>query len=252
MPQRVPTMTASATVQLDQVNPRLDGQPAEEIIRWASESFGGGLAMTSSFGAQSAVMLHLATRVVPDIPVILIDTGYLFAETYQFVSQLTDRLKLNLKVYSPRIMPARYEALHGRTWEYAEGLDHYHEVFKVEPLQRALEELDVKAWLAGLRAEQTDHRATLRPVEVQDGVYKVHPILRWSRKNVGEYLAKHELPYHPLVEKGYASIGDTHSTRPITEGQDEREGRFSGLAQECGIHLPQTKAEDDSRMSSGL
>lgn len=245
-------MTASATIQLDTINPELDGKPAEDIIRWAAEAFGDGLAMTSSFGAQSAVMLHLATRVVPDIPVILIDTGYLFPETYHFVKDLTQRLSLNLKVYNPAVTPARYEALHGKTWEYAEGLDHYHQVFKVEPLQRALEELEVKAWLAGLRAEQTEHRASLRPVERQDGLYKVHPILRWSRKDVGEYMARHDLPYHPLVEKGYASIGDTHSTRPVSAGQDERDGRFNGLAQECGIHLPTTQEEDQSRMSSGL
>lgn len=247
-----PAMTASATLQLDDVNPTLDGKPAEEIIQWAADTFGSGLAMTSSFGAQSAVMLHLATRVVPDIPVILIDTGYLFAETYHFIKLLQERLSLNLKVYNPAITPARYEALHGKTWEYAEGLDHYHGVFKVEPLQRALENLGVTAWLAGLRADQTDHRKTLDPVIRQNGIYKVHPILQWTRKDVGEYLARHDLPYHPLVEKGYASIGDTHSTRPITEGQDEREGRFNGLAQECGIHLPETKEEDASRMSSGL
>ena len=245
-------MTASSTIQLDSINPELGGKSAEQIIRWASEAFGDGLAMTSSFGAQSAVMLHLVTRVVPDIPIILIDTGYLFPETYHFVNDLTKRLSLNLKVYSPRVTPARYEALHGKTWEYAEGLDHYHQIFKVDPLQRALEELQVKAWLAGLRSDQTDHRKSLRIVEMQDGLYKVHPILSWSTKDVHEYLKANDLPYHPLVEKGYASIGDTHSTRPITDGQDEREGRFNGLAQECGIHIPQSKDEDDSRVSSGL
>jgi len=240
------------TLQLDQVNPELDGKSAEDVIRWASEAFGKGLAMTSSFGAQSAVMLHLATRVVPDLPVILIDTGYLFPETYLFVKDMQQRLSLNLRVYTPRITPARYEALHGKTWEYAEGLDHYHEIFKVEPLQRALEELNVTAWLAGLRSGQTDRRATLRTVEQQDGLYKVHPILNWSTKDVHDYLIKHDLPYHPLFEKGYASIGDTHSTRPITEGMSERDGRFNGLAQECGIHIPQTEAESQSRDSSGL
>lgn len=246
------TMTAHSNLQLDAVNSQLDGNSAEDIIRWASETFGDGLAMTSSFGAQSAVMLHLVTRVLPDLPIILIDTGYLFPETYKFVQDLTKRLSLNLKVFGPRVMPARYEALHGRTWEYAEGLSHYHEVFKVEPLQRALEELNVTAWLAGLRSDQTDHRSTLRTVEKQDGLYKVHPILNWSRKDIGEYLAKHNLPYHPLVEKGYASIGDTHSTRPISDGQDERDGRFGGFAQECGIHIPQTKEENESLGSSGL
>lgn len=245
-------MTAGTAHKLDAINPQLDGKSAEQIIQWAAQAFGSGLAMTSSFGAQSAVMLHLALKVVPDLPVILIDTGYLFPETYHFVKDLSDRLKINLKVYGPRITPARYEALHGKTWEYAEGLDHYHEVFKVEPLQRALEELGVTAWLAGLRADQTDHRKSLRPVEIQDGVYKVHPILRWNGRDVHEYLKKHDLPYHPLVEKGYKSIGDTHSTRPITEGMSERDGRFGGMAQECGIHLPKTKEEDQSWVSSGL
>lgn len=245
-------MTTRTAMQLDTINPELHGKPAEDVIRWASETFGDGLAMTSSFGAQSAVMLHLVTRVVPDLPIILIDTGYLFPETYQFVQDLTKRLSLNLKVFSARVTPARYEALHGRTWEYAEGLSHYHDIFKVEPLQRALEELNVTAWLAGLRAEQTDHRKTLRTVEKQDNLYKVHPILNWSRKDVGDYLAKHNLPYHPLVEKGYASIGDTHSSRPITAGEDERDGRFGGFAQECGIHLPQSQAENESLGSSGL
>ncbi len=248
----MPPVTASSTLQLDAVNAQLQAKPAEDVIRWAFDAFGDGLAMTSSFGAQSAVMLHLATRVAPNIPIILIDTGYLFPETYKFVKDLTDRLALNLKVYTARITPARYEALHGRTWEYVEGLDHYHQVFKVEPLQRALEELNVTAWLAGLRADQTDHRKTLRPVEKQDGVYKVHPILNWSTKDVHSYLKQHDLPYHPLYEQGYKSIGDTHSTRPITEGMNERDGRFGGLAQECGIHLPKTKEEDQSWMSSGL
>ncbi|MGB1123873.1 MAG: phosphoadenylyl-sulfate reductase [Phycisphaeraceae bacterium] len=245
-------MTASATLQLDSANSLLDGKSAPEIVRWAGETFGDGLAMTSSFGAQSAVMLHLVTRVVPDLPVILVDTGYLFPETYKLIQDFTERFKLNLKVYTARVTPARYEALHGKTWEYAEGLSHYHDVFKVEPLQRALEELNVTAWLAGLRADQTDHRASLRTVEQQNGLYKIHPILSWSRKDIGQYMSEYELPYHPLVEKGYASIGDTHSSRPIAEGEDERAGRFGGFAQECGIHMPQTEAENESLGSSGL
>jgi phosphoadenosine phosphosulfate reductase len=245
-------VTASATLQLDTVNSQLDGKSAQDVIRWAGETFGDGLAMTSSFGAQSAVMLHMVTRIVPNVPVILIDTGYLFPETYQLVKEFTERFSLNLKVYTARVTPARYEALHGKTWEYAEGMEHYHQIFKVEPLQRALEDLRITAWLAGLRADQTDHRAKLRTVEKQDGIYKVHPVLNWSRKEIGEYMATHGLPYHPLVEKGYASIGDTHSTRPITDGQDEREGRFGGFAQECGIHIPQSEAENESLGSSGL
>lgn len=242
-----------ARLDLEQVNARLADADAAAIVRWAAERFGRGLILTSSFGAQSAVMLHLATRVVPDIPVVLIDTGYLFPETYQFIEQLTDRLKLNLKVYQPAMTPARQEALFGRLWDNGvEGLDKYHQINKIEPMQRALGELNVTAWLAGLQARQTDHRAALRTVEVQDGRYKVHPILRWSGRDVHEYLKAHDLPYHPLYEKGYASIGDTHSTRPIAAGEDERAGRFGGLKQECGLHLPTTAEESASRDASGL
>ncbi|MEM9415276.1 MAG: phosphoadenylyl-sulfate reductase [Planctomycetota bacterium] len=245
-------MTASTTLNLEDANARLDAQDAGARIRWAAQAFGDGLAMTSSFGAQSAVMLHLVAQNAPGIPVVWIDTGYLFPETYRFAEELRQRLKLNLRVFSADTTPARFEAIHGKTWEYAEGLDQYHRTFKIEPMKRAIEELGITCWLAGLRAEQTDHRATLRLVERQDGVYKVHPILNWTRKQVGGYLSAHDLPYHPLVEQGYATIGDTHSTRKVTAEMDERDGRFTGLRQECGLHLPETQEENESLGSSGL
>lgn len=253
------SMTTSTTPNLEDANAQLAALDAAARVSWAAEHFRGGLAMTSSFGAQSAVMLHLVTRVVPDLPVVWIDTGYLFPETYRFAEQLRDRLSLNLNVYTADMTPARFEALHGRAWEQgaddsgsAAGEADYLRAFKVEPMKRAIADLGITCWLAGLRAEQTDHRATLRPVEKQDGVYKVHPILNWTGKQVGEYLKQHDLPYHPLVEQGYASIGDTHSTRPVTAEMDERDGRFTGLRQECGLHLPETPEENQSRGSSGL
>lgn len=240
-------------VDLDAVNAEFADAHALDVIRWAAETFGKGLLTTSSFGAQSAVMLHLTSQVVPDMPIVVIDTGYLFPETYQFAEELTKRLNLNVKWYQPRMTPARVEAIYGKLWEQdAEAYERYHLIHKIEPMQRALHELNVTAWLAGLRANQTDHRAKLRTVELQDGIYKVHPILKWTTKDVHEYLKKHDLPYHPLYEKGYKSIGDTHSTTPITAEGGERAGRFHGLRQECGLHLPTTKDEEQSRQSSDL
>ncbi|MEX0745720.1 MAG: phosphoadenylyl-sulfate reductase [Phycisphaeraceae bacterium] len=240
-------------LDLEAVNAALEDAPAQRVVQWASEMFADRLVMTSSFGAQSAVMLHLVTRVVPDVPVIFIDTGYLFPETYRFADHLADRLKLNLKVYRPQVTTGWLEAIHGRLWEQgAEGLAKYLQIVKVEPMQRALRELNVAAWLAGLRRGQTTHRSQLRRVERQNGQYKVHPILAWTTKDVHEYLKQHDLPYHPLYEQGYVSIGDVHSTVPITADEHERAGRFSGLRQECGLHLPASAEESQSRDSSSL
>ena len=245
--------SSPAQIDLEAVNAQLEDASALRVVEWAAQQFESGLVMTSSFGAQSAVSLHLVTQVLPDVPVILIDTGYLFPETYKFVHELADRLNLNLKVYSPKMTAAWMEAIHGDLWNQGEqGLKQYLQIAKVEPMQRALRELNVTAWIAGLRRGQTSHRAKLRHVEVQDGRYKIHPILTWSTKDVHQYLKAHDLPYHPLYEQGYASIGDVHSTQPITADQHEREGRFGGLRQECGLHLPSSMEEDQSRESSGL
>lgn len=244
----------ASNLKLDDVNAQLKGADAASIIQWATETFRQGLILTSSFGAESALMLHLSVQAQPDIPVVVIDTGYLFPETYQFIDLLSKRFSLNLKVYQSPISPARMESTQGRLWELGnvEALNTYDQIRKVEPMQRALKELGVTAWLAGLRSNQTSHRASLRTVEKQNGVYKIHPILGWSSKDIYEYFKKHDLPYHPLYEQGYSSIGDMHSTRSVTEGMNARDGRFQGLKQECGLHLPESKEEDSSRSSSDL
>lgn len=242
-----------SSLDLASVNTRLASASAEEIVAFAVETFGDGLVLSTSFGAQAAVMLRLATLAKPDIPVVFVDTGYLFPETYRFADALTKRLRLNLKVAVPAITPARLEATEGKLWEDGlDGLKRYNQIFKVEPMQRALKELGATAWLAGLRSKQTDHRAQLRQVESQGGLYKIHPILDWSTRDVHEYLKKHDLPYHPLYDLGYKSIGDVHSTRAIALGEDERAGRFGGLTQECGLHLPATEKENVSAGSAGL
>lgn len=242
-------------LDLDQTNADLQQKDALEIVQWASESFGDGLVLSSSFGAQAAVMLHLCTRVVPDIPIIWIDTGFLFAETYQFAKELTDRLALNLKIYQSPISPAHMHALHGELWNEGEdGMVQYNQQRKVEPLRRAMKELRATGWLSGVRAQQTSHRAGMKYVDHQDAynVYEIHPILKWNAQTIHNYLTEYDLPRHPLWEKGYKSIGDWHSTRSIKDGEDERAGRFHGLKSECGIHLPESKEENDSMGSAGL
>lgn len=215
--------------------------PAAEIAQWASERFGEGLVLSTSFGIQSAVMLHLATQVRPEIPVVWVDTGYLHPETYAFAEQLADQLDLNLHVAQSEISPARMEALYGKLWEAdgVEALELYDRIRKVVPMEAKLRQLGATAWLSGLRADQTDYRATLPVVGMQGERHKILPILSWSSRDVHAYLKAHDLPYHPLFDAGYATVGDWHSSRPVAAGDEhERDTRFHGLKQECGLHLP--------------
>ncbi|MEM9485975.1 MAG: phosphoadenylyl-sulfate reductase [Cyanobacteria bacterium P01_F01_bin.116] len=242
-------------LDLEALNQTVYGMDARELVSWGVDTFGKSLVMSTSFGIQSAVMLHLVTQVTPTIPVIWVDTGYLPAETYRFAEELTQRLNLNLKVYQASMSPARMEALHGRLWDQdnIDALNRYDYIRKVEPMQRALRELNAEAWLAGLRANQTSHRQTLGRIAQQNDIYKLHPILSWHSRDVYQYLTTHNLPYHPLFDKGYVTVGDWHSSRPITADDDnERDTRFKGLKQECGLHLPKTQGEADSLNSSSL
>ena len=247
--------TKVPNLDISQVNQRLENAEASSLVEWNAKTFGDGLVMSTSFGIQAAVMLHLATKVVPNIPVIWVDTGYLPAETYKFAESLTKRLELNLKVYQSPMSPARMEALHGKLWEQddVEAFNRYDYIRKVEPMQRALEELQASAWLAGLRRNQTEHRQSLKRIERQDNLYKIYPILDWNAKDIYQYLTTYNLPYHPFFDLGYVSVGDWHSSRPLTaDDSNGRDTRFRGLKQECGLHLPQTSGEEESLNSSSL
>jgi phosphoadenosine phosphosulfate reductase len=238
---------------LDIENRALEASTPEELVAWAVERFGDSLVASTSFGATSAVMLHLVHRVAAQIPIVCIDTGYLFPETYRFAEELIRRLGLDVRFYSARMSAARQEALYGRLWEQGEeGVQRYLQINKVEPMQRALDELGARAWMAGLRSEQTEHRAGLRRIERQDGRTKIHPILNWTEQEMGAYMRRYDLPYHPMVEQGYRSIGDHHSTIPTTADMHPRDGRILGKTRECGLHLPLTAEQNQSLKSSGL
>ena len=219
------------------INDWLVSVDAATRVRWSLENLPGPFALSSSFGAQAAVSLHLVAQADPGIPVILIDTGYLFPETYQFIEQLQKRLNLNIQRFASPQSVAEFEAQYGKLWEQGrEGLDQYLELRKVEPMRRALNTLGTQTWFAGLRRSQAESRARLNPLEVRDGRFKVHPIFDWSDRDVYLYLKAHGLPYHPLWDQGYISIGDWHSTRSLSEVSSAEELRFSGLKRECGIH----------------
>lgn len=226
-----------ADLDPDTLNVHLAEATAEERVAWALKQFGKSIVLTSSFGAQAAVCLHLVASQRPDMPVILVDTGYLFPETYRYVDDLTGRLGLNLNVYRAALTPAWQEARYGKLWEQGvEGLDRYNQMNKVEPMQRALKDLGARAWITGLRRQQSASRQHLKVLGQQNGRIKVHPLVDWTDRDIYLYMTRHELPYHPLWHKGYVSIGDVHTTRPLGEGMTEEDTRFFGLKRECGLH----------------
>lgn len=223
--------------EVDPASARLQDASAQKRVRWAVETFGDQLVMSSSFGAQAAVMLHMVSSMAPHVPIILVDTGYLFPETYRFVEALKGRLHLNLHVYRARLTPARQEALFGKLWERGEeGISKYNLMNKVEPMNRALVDFQAKGWLAGLRREQSSSRKHLDVVMKQGKITKVHPIIDWSDYDIYRYLTNNSLPYHPLWEEGYVSIGDTHSTNRLMKNMSAEDTRFGGIRRECGLH----------------
>lgn len=236
-PTRTFDEAQSQSLAVAAANQRLAELDAPGRVRWALAHLPGNAVLSSSFGAQAAVSLHMITRAAPRIPVILIDTGYLFAETYRFIDALTERLALNLRVYRSELSPAWQEARHGERWRQGEaGLDAYHQENKLEPMQRALRELDAGTWFAGLRRQQSASRQDVPLVQRSGNFWKVHPIADWSDRDIYRYLKAHDLPYHPLWHRGYVSIGDRHTSRPLGSGDAPEQTRFFGIKRECGLH----------------
>lgn len=222
---------------LAQWNESLEQQSSIARIEWTMENLPSQFVLSSSFGIQSAVMLHMMTQVDANIPVLITDTGHLFPETYRFIEQMSDRLKLNLHVYSAKESAAWQLAKYGEQWaQDDEALKEYNRKNKVEPLERGLSELNSGTWFSGVRRQQTEHRQGLPVVSILRGRFKVHPIIDWSNRDVHQYLTKNNLPYHPLWDEGYVSVGDVHSTKPLTLGMDESETRFGPGQRECGLH----------------
>jgi len=236
-PTRTLDEVQSEAMAVDAANRRLAALRAPERVRWALEHLPDNAVMSSSFGAQAAVSLHMITREAPGLPVILVDTGHLFPETYRFVDELSARLDLNLRVYRSTMSAAWQEARYGERWHQGvAGLDDYHRENKIEPMQRALRELGAGTWFAGLRRAQASTRREAPLVQRNGDFWKVHPIADWSDRDVHVYLKAHDLPYHPLWHEGYVSIGDRHTTRRLADVEHQDETRFHGLKRECGLH----------------
>lgn len=237
------SVAVSEKLDLDAINPMLESSDALKIVEWSIAQFGDDVVMSSSFGEQAAVMLHLATRVKPDIRIIFVDTGYLFPETYQFMEDLRHRFNLNVWTYRTLNDPIAYLHRAGELNPFErKDVVACCAANKNEPFGRAFQQLKPKAWLRGTRREQTEERKSFRFIDWDKRykAYAISPILNWTSKDVGMYMKKYDLPYHPLVEKGYPSIGcnPLTCTRNVLPGEDPRSGRWSGTGKtECGINV---------------
>lgn len=226
---------ASPPEELAEALARMD---AGERLRLLHRRFGARLVATTSFGIQAAAMLHLIASHAPGVPVVFIDTGFLFPETYRYAEELTRRLDLNLRIYQPNISAARLQALWGELWSEGQaGADRYALLTKIEPMNRALGELGADVWLSGLRRSQSKTRAERPLAEAQKRTLKVYPILDWTDEAIEDYFRIHDLPRHPLAAAGYLTMGDWHSTRPAARAGDAADTRFGGTKYECGLHL---------------
>jgi phosphoadenosine phosphosulfate reductase len=230
-------------LNLEDINSVLDTYVPPRIVDWAAKEFGEELVMSSSFGAESAVLIHLTTQVLPRIRIIMVDTGYLFPETHQFMESLRRRFDLNMWVYRTRNDPIRYLEIAGETDPHLRrDVERCCQVNKNEPFERAIKELAPAAWLRGIRRSQAETRSDRTVVEWsnRNNCYAISPLLPWSDQQIQDYMTANDLPYHPLYESGYKSIGcnPLSCTRPIVPGENPRAGRWSGTGKtECGLHL---------------
>ena len=210
---------------------------AHERILQLREIYGSRLVASSSFGLQASAMLHLIRRHAPDIPIIFVDTGYCFPETYQFSQSFIEDWELDIRVFNPAISAARQEALYGKLWEQsAEGNKKYALLNKVEPMNRALSEIGGDVWVSGLRRSQSSTRIDRAFAEKQKATMKVYPILDWADAQLEAYYHEHDLPRHPLEKEGFLTMGDWHSTRKPDVGETAEDTRFGGTKYECGLH----------------
>ncbi len=232
------TSHAALKTKISQVAPWFENEEPEVILRWVIEEFGDNFVLACAFGPESLIMVDMLSRLQPVVRAFFLDTEFHFAETLALKEQMEARYPtLQLAVIKPLLTIAEQDQRYGEAL-YAQQPDQCCALRKVEPLQRALQ--GYPCWLAGLRREQT-HTRTETPILQWDwkrDKVKVNPLATWSKSQVWTYILKHNLPYNPLHDQGYPSIGCSPCTHAAQSGSDERSGRWQGTAKtECGIHL---------------
>jgi phosphoadenosine phosphosulfate reductase len=222
---------------------RFAGVSTQDMLReLLTGELKGRIAAVSSFGAESAVLLHMIAEVDRDVPVIFTNTQKMFGETLAYRDELSERLGFtDLRVYRPDPRLLRLKDDKGLRWSY--DPDGCCDVRKVEPLRRALAPFD--AWISGRKGFQSATRAALPRFEEDEGRLKLNPLADWDKDRLSSYFDEHDLPHHPLESQGYPSIGCAPCTSKVQPGEDPRAGRWRGWEKvECGIHVPEKPGEE--------
>jgi phosphoadenosine phosphosulfate reductase len=228
--------------QIEKLKATAETWRPEQILAWAFDTFGEAVAISSAFGAEGMALIDMASRVRQNFRVFTLDTEFLFPETYNLMDQVEQRYDIRIERVYPLLSPEKQERIHGPAlWQL--NPDQCCNLRKVEPLRRKLSKL--RAWITSVRRDQTPDRAGAGKVEwdAKFGLVKINPMADWSSKQVWQYIREYDVPYNVLHERNYPSIGCTHCTRAVLQGEDERAGRWPGFSKtECGLHIIQPLA----------
>jgi phosphoadenosine phosphosulfate reductase len=228
--------------RIDTLNIRLHDLSAEEILHHVLKEFGDSITFASSLGAEDQVITHMIAQINKETSIFMLDTGRLFPETYDLLEKTNLRYKINIKVFFPNAQQVEEMVNEKGINLFYKSIENRKlccHIRKTIPLQRALE--GKKAWITGLRKQQAVTRTDLDKVVWDDvnGLIKVNPLIEWSENDIWDYIKKHNIPYNPLHDKGYPSIGCQPCTRAIFPGEDIRAGRWwweNPETKECGLH----------------
>jgi phosphoadenosine phosphosulfate reductase len=215
----------------------LDGQTPQQVLAWAVRRFHPKLMMATAFGPEGCCILHMLAEIEPGVRVINLETGYQFAETLELRERIRERYGIAVELIRPDLTVAEYEQEHGGPL-YVHRPDQCCYDRKVLPLRRAVK--GYAAWISAIRGDQTEHRKVAGVVQWDPkfGLTKVNPLLRWTKKDVWKFILDHDVPYNPLHDQGYPSVGCWPCTAPVEDGGDERSGRWAGSQKkECGLHV---------------
>jgi phosphoadenosine phosphosulfate reductase len=230
------TSTVMTAIDWEQASRELTGASPQEILRWAVEAYHPRLTMATAFGPEGCAIIHMLSEIEPKVRVFNLDTGYQFSETLELRDRIAARYGIEVELVRPDTTVAEYEAMNGGPL-YVKNSNQCCHDRKIVPLRRAVEGYD--AWISSIRADQSIHRAKASVVgwDAKFNLVKVNPLLSWTHRDVWAFVVANKVPYNPLHDQGYPSIGCWPCTKSVVPGGEEREGRWAGQAKtECGLH----------------